>query len=75
MTTSKRLARLEALIWTLIYGGLFGMVLGLATERLDDAIGWSLIVAGALVAAVGVALIFVRARLQPAPAPKAQSDA
>lgn len=74
--TAKTLARIEALVWTLIYGGLFAVALGLATMRDAPAAGWALAIGGGLVAAVGVVLIFVRARLTAAPArPGAQSDA
>ena len=60
---AKPYARLEAWIWVLIYGGLLMIVLGIATGRADEAIGWSLAVPGVVVAAVGVVLIYVRARL------------
>ncbi|MFC5606006.1 hypothetical protein [Variovorax soli] len=60
---AKPYARLEAWIWTLIYGGLLLLVLGLATGRESAAVGWSLAVPGAVVAAVGVVLIYVRSRL------------
>ena len=56
-------ARLETWIWVLIYGGLFAVIVGVATGRESAVLGWSLVVPGAIVAAVGVALIFVRARL------------
>jgi len=54
---------LEAWIWVLIYGGLFGVVLGLAAGRADAALGWWLAVPGALAALAGALLIWVRARL------------
>ena len=63
-TSSKSIARLQALIWVLIYGGLLTLVLGLSTERTDDALGWSLVVAGGGVAAAGFVLIYVRSRLK-----------
>ena len=63
-TSSKDIARLHALIWVLIYGGLLTLVLGLFTRRSDAALGCSLMIVGALVAAVGVALIYVRSRLK-----------
>ena len=65
--SNKSVQRLHALIWTLIYGGLLTVVLGLSVQRTDDAIGWSMVVAGALVAAIGVVLIYVRSRLKSAP--------
>lgn len=64
MASPERLQRLHNLIWVLIYGGLLTLVLGLATERTDDTVGWTLAVVGGVVAAAGVVLIGVRARLQ-----------
>ena len=65
MAILRTLQRLQTLIWVLIYGGLLTLVLGIATARADGALGWTLGVAGGLVAAVGVVLIFVRARTKP----------
>ena len=64
MAAPRTLQRLQTLIWVLIYGGLLTLVLGIATARTDDALGWSLAVGGGVVAAVGFALIAVRARLR-----------
>jgi len=61
--SNKAIARLQALIWILIYGGLLTLILGLSVQRSDDAIGWSLVVGGGIVAAVGFALIYVRSRI------------
>jgi hypothetical protein len=61
--SNKAVARLQALIWILIYGGLLTLVLGLSVQRTDDAIGWSLVVGGGIVAALGFALIYVRSRI------------
>ena len=65
--SNKSIARLQSLIWILIYGGLLTLVLGLSVRRLDDVTGWSLVVAGGLVAAVGFTLIYVRSRLKTGP--------
>ncbi|MDP1742489.1 MAG: hypothetical protein Q8K71_03280 [Polaromonas sp.] len=62
-TSSKSIARLQQLIWVLIYGGLLTLVLGLSVQRSDDATGWSMVAAGAIVAAIGFGLIYVRSRL------------
>ena len=59
MSTQK----LDVLIWVLIFGGLLLLGLGIAVQRSDAALGWVMIVAGALVTAVGVLLIVVRSRL------------
>jgi hypothetical protein len=56
-------ARLEAWIWVLIYGGLFALILGIATGRSDEALGWALAIPGAVLAVVGAVLIYVRSRL------------
>ncbi|MDH4416842.1 hypothetical protein DBR12_14620 [Acidovorax sp. HMWF029] len=64
MAAPLTLQRMHKLIWVLIYGGLLALVLGIATARTDDALGWTLIVGGGVLAAVGVVLILVRARLK-----------
>lgn len=56
-------ARLQALIWILIYGGLLTLVLGLSVQRLSDTLGWSLVAGGGVVAAIGFVLIYVRSRI------------
>ncbi|HWP10291.1 MAG TPA: hypothetical protein VNN06_00610 [Ramlibacter sp.] len=63
MPSAKALAWIERLIWTLIYGGLLVLVLGLATRVRDAAVGWILIIAGALLTAGGAVLFWVRSRL------------
>jgi hypothetical protein len=60
-------ATLEKWIWILIYGGLFLLVLGIATGRSDEVLGWAMAVPGAAVAIVGVVLIYVRSRLKDSP--------
>ena len=67
MATPSTLQRLQKLIWVLIYGGLLTLVLGIATERTDASTGWVLMVGGGVVAALGVVLIAVRARLKADP--------
>jgi hypothetical protein len=64
-TPSKTIARLHQLIWVLIYGGLLSLVLGLSVQRMDDALGWSLVLGGGVVAAIGFVLIYIRSRLTP----------
>lgn len=59
MSTQK----LDVAIWVLIFGGLLLLGLGIAVERSDAALGWGMIVAGAIAAAVGVLLIVVRSRI------------
>jgi hypothetical protein len=64
MATAKTITRVERWIWILIYGGLFGVVLGLATRPQDAVTGWSLIVVGACIAAGGAVLVWVRSRMR-----------
>lgn len=61
---NKAMARLHGLIWILIYGGLLTLVLGLFVENTDDDLGWSLVVGGGLIAAVGFVLIYVRSKIK-----------
>ncbi|MCY7318658.1 MAG: hypothetical protein LH617_08000 [Ramlibacter sp.] len=63
MTRTK--ARLDRLIWILIYGGLFAVVLGYASRESAATTGWTLMVVGGSLSAVGVVLIWVRSRLGP----------
>lgn len=64
MASLLALKRVQQLVWVLIYGGLMTLVLGLSVQRTDDALGWSLVAGGALVALVGAVLIFVRSRMK-----------
>ena len=55
-------AALEKLAWILIYSGLLFVCLGVFLWRHDTVLGWVVMVAGALDAAAGVLLIWVRSR-------------
>jgi glucan phosphoethanolaminetransferase (alkaline phosphatase superfamily) len=63
MGEAKQHATLEKWIWILIYGGLFLVILGIATGRTEEALGWTMAVPGGIIALVGVVLIYVRSRL------------
>ena len=65
--SSTVIAWLQQLTWALIYAGLLCLVLGLSMRRTDDALGWSLVVGGAVVAALGFVLIYVRSKIKPEP--------
>jgi len=56
---------LDKLIWVLIYGGLLTLCLGIFVLRTDAGLGWGLVTGGGVVAAVGAALVVVRARRPP----------
>lgn len=64
-STGKKRHWIENLTWVLIYGGLLVLILGIATGRSDEGTGWALGVPGAVLAAVGFALIYVRSRMKP----------
>jgi hypothetical protein len=57
----------DTLIWVYIYGGLLAVGLGLMVRRTDDTLGHIVIVIGAVVTAVGVALVYVRSRMKEPP--------
>jgi hypothetical protein len=63
MPSARTLARLDALAWALIYGGLFTLVLGIASHGETAIGGWSLSVLGTIAAIAGVVTIVIRARL------------
>ena len=63
MASEKNIQRLQNLIWVLIYGGLLTLVLGVFTRRVDDSLGWAMVLAGGVIAAIGAVLIYVRSRL------------
>lgn len=73
MPTPKTLARLDTLIWTLIFGGLLMVVLGLASHDEARIAGWSLLVLGGIAAITGAVLVVVRSRLPETPETGAQS--
>jgi hypothetical protein len=58
-----RAARLETLIWVLIYGGLLAIGAGLAVRDAHAPIGWACVAVGGLAAAAGVVLVWVRSRM------------
>ena len=62
--TDMKPATVETLVWVLMYGGLLGVGLGLALQHTEPAFGWALVVAGSVLAIVGVVLIYVRSRMK-----------
>jgi hypothetical protein len=63
MASMRTLARLDVLAWVLIYGGLFCLILGIASHDETAIGGWSLSVLGAVATIAGIVLIVVRSRL------------
>jgi protein-S-isoprenylcysteine O-methyltransferase Ste14 len=66
-TSDPKMARLHKIIWTLIFGGLLMVILGVFVGKTDDAIGWITVIAGCILTAVGVVLIYVRSTMSPEP--------
>jgi hypothetical protein len=58
-------SQLDVLIWVLVYGGLLTVCLGLFVQRSDTAFGVTLVAGGALVAAIGAFLVWLRAQRGP----------
>jgi hypothetical protein len=54
---------LSAWTWSLIFGGMLGLALGLTVRRTDALLGWILIVASGAAVAVGIVLIWVRSTM------------
>ena len=74
MPSARTLARLDALVWILIFGGLLVLILGIASHDVAVIAGWSLTALGGTAAAAGVVLIFVRSRLREAPPAPSTND-
>ena len=66
MALLKTLARLDKLIWTLIFGGLLGVVLGLSVDQRDADLGRYFILGGFVLVAFGASLVYLRSRMSPA---------
>jgi len=59
--------RVEALVWILIYGGLFVFALGFALSRGGLGYGWGVSVVGIVFAVAGAVLVYVRSRMADRP--------
>ncbi len=66
-TTDPKMVRLHKIIWSLIFGGLLTVILGIFVGKADDAIGWIMVVAGGLMTAGGAVLIYVRSTMTSEP--------
>ncbi len=63
-TADPKTARLHNIIWTLIFGGLLTAILGIFVGKSDDAFGWTMVVGGGVLVAVGAILIYVRSKMK-----------
>jgi len=64
MASPRAILWVERLAWTLLYGGLFSVVIGVAEKTADSVLAWSLGLAGGAIATGGAVLIWVRSRMQ-----------
>lgn len=62
-STDPRTARLHKIIWSLIFGGLLTLILGVFVGKTDDAIGWLMIGVGGVMTVTGAVLIYVRSTM------------
>jgi hypothetical protein len=63
MASTETIAKTERWIWILIYGGLFTLILGIASLSEAPGAAWTLIAIGCVATATGVTLIWVRSRM------------
>ncbi|MBV9890412.1 MAG: hypothetical protein JO090_05930 [Rhizobacter sp.] len=56
-------ARLDALVWTLVFGGLLVLGLGISLQRQGAGYGWAVVVAGAILVGAGAFFVWVRSRV------------
>ena len=56
-------ARVEVLIWVLIYGGLLTFAVGLALREVHGVMASSVAIGGIVAVAVGIVLIWYRTRM------------
>ena len=66
-TTDPAMARLHKIIWSLIFGGLLSIILGIFVGKTDDTIGWIMVAAGSLLTVAGAVLIYVRSTITSKP--------
>jgi len=61
---SKHAPLVEKLVWVYVYVGMVLLGLGLAVQRSDTTIGWTLVVIGSISIFVGIVLVWVRSRMK-----------
>ena len=61
---SKHAPLVEKLVWVYVYAGLILLGLGLAVQRGDSTIGWTIAAIGAVSIVIGIVLVWVRSRMK-----------
>ena len=64
MVLSKHAPLVEKLVWVYVYAGMILLGLGLAVQRSDTAIGWTIAVIGSASIFIGIVLVWVRSRMK-----------
>ena len=62
-TANPKMARLHKITLALIFGGLLSVILGIFVGATDDAVGWMMIIGGALLTVAGAVLVYVRSTM------------
>ena len=62
--SSPAASRVEVWIWVLVYAGLALLGLGLAVQRSDGSLGWTIAAIGVVLALAGAVLVWVRSRMK-----------
>ena len=62
-TSDPKTARLHKIIWSLIFGGLLTLILGIFVGKADDVIGWTMVATGGIMTIIGAILIYVRSTM------------
>jgi formate hydrogenlyase subunit 3/multisubunit Na+/H+ antiporter MnhD subunit len=61
---SKHASLVEKLVWVYVYAGMILLGLGLAVQRSDATIGWTIAVIGSVSIFIGIVLVWVRSRMK-----------
>ena len=61
---TNRAPLVEKLVWVYVYAGLILLGLGLAVQRSDSTIGWTIAAIGAVSIVIGIVLVWVRSRMK-----------
>ena len=61
---TNRAPLVEKLVWVYVYVGMILLGLGLAVQRSDSALGWTIAVIGSVSIIIGIVLVWVRSRMK-----------
>ena len=61
---SKHAPLVEKLVWVYVYAGMILLGVGLAAQRSDPTVGWTIAVIGVVSICIGIVLVWVRSRMK-----------